>query len=151
MSHRFLEQRINVKFCVKLVNNARNTCAMFSNAYGKRSLEKSSVFEWHRRFAYPDHKCSLVSSIIKDIVYFGSISQGQTVNQAYYKAILKRLCEAVGRTKPEIWPSDWILHHDNAPTHKALSIKQFLTPKSITEMGHTLCSLGLAPNGCFQK
>jgi hypothetical protein len=36
--------------------------------------------------------------------------------------------------RPELWPSDWILHHDNAPAHKALSVKQFLAHKSNTEM-----------------
>jgi len=24
-------------------------------------------------------------------------------------------CEAVLRKRPELWPNDWILHHDNAP------------------------------------
>jgi len=47
--------------------------------------------------------------------------------------------------KPELWPNDWILHHDNAPAHKALSVKQFLAQKSITEMEHSFCSPGLIP------
>jgi len=34
---------------------------------------------------------------------------------------------------PELWPNDWILHHDNAPAHKALFVKQFLAQKSITK------------------
>jgi hypothetical protein len=47
----------------------------------------------------------------------------------------------------ELWPSDWILHNDNAPAHKALSVKMFQAEKSITEMEHPLCSPDLAPNG----
>jgi hypothetical protein len=35
---------------------------------------------------------------------------------------------------PELSPSDLILHHDNASAHKVLSVEQFLTQKSITEM-----------------
>jgi len=35
---------------------------------------------------------------------------------------------------PELWSNDYILHHDNAPAHKALSVEQFLFQKSITEM-----------------
>jgi len=62
------------------------------------------------------------------------IPHGQTVNQAYYVEILEWLIEAVRRKMPELWPNDWILHHDKAPAHKALSVKQFLTKKSITEM-----------------
>jgi hypothetical protein len=42
----------------------------------------------------------------------------------------------VDRHMPELWPNDWILHHDNAPAHKALSVKQFLAQKLITEMKH---------------
>jgi histone-lysine N-methyltransferase SETMAR len=50
------------------------------------------------------------------------------------------------RKRPELWPNDWILHHNNAPAHKVLSVKQFLTQKSITEMQHPPYSPDLAPN-----
>jgi hypothetical protein len=43
---------------------------------------------------------------IKDIVHFEFIPQGQRVNQAYNAEILKRLCEAVHRKRPELWPND---------------------------------------------
>jgi hypothetical protein len=56
------------------------------------------------------------------------------VNQAYCMEILKRLRESVGRERPELWPIEWILHHDNAPAHKALSIKQFVAQKFTIEM-----------------
>jgi hypothetical protein len=68
------------------------------------------------------------------IVHFELIPQCQTVSQAYYVEILKRLGEAVHRKRPKLWPNDWILHHDNAPAHKTLSVKQFLAQKSVTEM-----------------
>jgi len=55
---------------------------------------------------------------------------------------LKWLWEAVHRERPELWPNNWILHNDNASAHKALSLKQFLAQKSITEMEHPLYSLG---------
>jgi hypothetical protein len=58
---------------------------------------------------------------IKGTVHFEFIPQGQTSGQAYYVKILKWLHEAVYRKRPELWPSDGILHHDNAPAHKALS------------------------------
>jgi hypothetical protein len=40
MSDRFLEQRINIKFCMKLGKNASDTCAMLSKAYGREAMEK---------------------------------------------------------------------------------------------------------------
>jgi hypothetical protein len=60
--------------------------------------------------------------------------------------ILKRLREAVHRKRPELWPNDWILHHDNDPAHKALSVKQFLPQISITKIKHSPYSPYLAPN-----
>jgi hypothetical protein len=50
MSDRFLEQRINIKFCVKLGKSANDTYGMFSEAYGGEAMKKSSVFEWQKLF-----------------------------------------------------------------------------------------------------
>jgi hypothetical protein len=50
MSVRFLEQRINIKFCVKLGKNASDTCAMLSEAYGGEAMKMPNVLEWHKRF-----------------------------------------------------------------------------------------------------
>jgi hypothetical protein len=58
----------------------------------------------------------------------------KTVDRAYYVEMLKQLRECVRGKRPEISPNDWVLHHDNATAHKALSFKQFLAQKSITEM-----------------
>jgi ABC-type sulfate transport system substrate-binding protein len=46
------------------------------------------------------------------------IPQGQTVIQAFYTEILKRLHETVLRKIHELWPNNWILHHDNASANK---------------------------------
>jgi hypothetical protein len=70
------------------------------------------------------------------------------INQAYYVEILKRLCEILRIKRPELWPNDWIFHRDNAPAHKALSVTQFLSQKSITEVEYIPFSSYLAPN-CF--
>jgi hypothetical protein len=37
-----------------------------------------------------------------------------------------QLCSEKGLN---LWPNDWILHHDIAPAHKALSVKQFSDQK----------------------
>jgi histone-lysine N-methyltransferase SETMAR len=86
---------------------------------------------------------------IKGTVHYEFIPKGQTVNQVYYVEILKRLREAVRRKGPELWPNDWILYCDNAPAHRALSVKKFMARTSITEMEHPPCSPDLAPNDFF--
>jgi hypothetical protein len=60
---------------------------------------------------------------------YAFIPQCQTINHAYYV----RMREALRRKERKLWPNDWILHHDNAPSRKALSLEQFLTQKSISE------------------
>ena len=40
---------------------------------------------------------------------------------------------------------DWVLHHDNAPAHTALSVREFLAKKNIPVLPHPLCSPHLAP------
>jgi hypothetical protein len=83
---------------------------------------------------------------IKSPVHFEFIPQDETVNQACYVEILKQLHRTVFRKRHELWPSNWILHCDNAAAHKALSVKQFLARNSITERGHPSFSPYLALN-----
>ena len=54
MSDKNLEQRINIKFCVKIGKSANETLALLTVAYGEHAMKKSSVFEWHRREGVQD-------------------------------------------------------------------------------------------------
>jgi len=83
---------------------------------------------------------------IKGIFHFEFIPQDQTVNQTHYVKILEWLHESVRRKSSELWPKDWILHHDNAPAHKALPVKQFLAQNSITCSRTSTLFPSFAPN-----
>jgi hypothetical protein len=50
VSDKILEQRINIKFCVKIGKCASETLAQLTVAYGEYAMKKWSVFDWHRRF-----------------------------------------------------------------------------------------------------
>ena len=50
MSDKNLEQRINIKFCVKIGKSASETLVLLTVAYSEYIMKKSSVFELHRRF-----------------------------------------------------------------------------------------------------
>ena len=74
----------------------------------------------------------------------------QTVNQVYYLEVLKRLREKVRRKRPELFASNsWILHHDNAHGHIALSLWEFLATKQITVLEHPAYLPDLAPSYFF--
>jgi hypothetical protein len=81
---------------------------------------------------------------IKGTVHFEFIPQGQSTKLIMWKHQGGYMMLCIKR--PELWPNDWILHHDNAPGHKVLSVKQCLAQKSITDMEHPTCSPTLAPN-----
>jgi len=56
----------------------------------------------------------------------------------------KQLRKRVQRVRTDI-ADDWLLHHDNAPAHSALSIREFLAKKNIPLLPHPPYSPGLAP------
>jgi hypothetical protein len=58
-----IEQRVCIKFCVKLCKSATNTLQMLQEAFGEYSLSRTAVFEWHSRFkagqvSLEDDECS---------------------------------------------------------------------------------------------
>jgi histone-lysine N-methyltransferase SETMAR len=55
MSDKNLEQRINIKFCVKIGNSASETLALLTVAHGEYTKQKLSVFEWQRRESVQDN------------------------------------------------------------------------------------------------
>jgi len=80
----------------------------------------------------------------KGIVHYEFIAQGQMVNQQCLE-VLTRLQESVQRKRPGLWPGKWILHHDNAPAHDALRVREFLAKNSTTKMDQPPYSPDLAP------
>jgi len=45
-----MEQRANIKFCVKLVKSGEETFEMIQRAYGNEAMSRATCFEWHVRF-----------------------------------------------------------------------------------------------------
>jgi transposase len=45
-----MEQRVNIKLCVKLGKTPTETYEMLQNVYGDEALSRSSIFGWFKRF-----------------------------------------------------------------------------------------------------
>ena len=45
-----VEQRVNVKFCVKLGKSATEMYDLLKKVYGDECLSRTQVFEWFKRF-----------------------------------------------------------------------------------------------------
>ena len=73
---------------------------------------------------------------------------GQTVNQTFYREVLEILGKRVARVRPGT-ERTWMLHHDNAPCHTAISINEFLAGKNIPVVLQPLYSPDLSPCDFF--
>jgi len=84
----------------------------------------------------------------RGIVHKEYVPPGQTVNHAFYKDVLERLRKRVQRVRTDV-ADDWVLHHDNAPAHTSLSIREFLAKKNIPALPDPPYSPDLAPCNFF--
>ena len=93
--------------------------------------------------------CSNIKSVFFDIrgnVHKEFVPPGQTVNGKFYCEVLRRMRENVRHKWPEMCKNgDWLLHHDNAPTHTLLFVREFLTKNNMTTVPHSAYSPDLAP------
>jgi histone-lysine N-methyltransferase SETMAR len=84
------------------------------------------------------------------LVHHEFLPQRETMNQTVYIAVLQRLRDPIRRKRPHKWSSGtWLLHHDNAPCHAALSVREFLAKHSILVVPHPPYSSDLAPCDFF--
>ena len=96
--------------------------------------------------------CSNIKSMliiffdIRGIVHKEFIPPGQTVNGNFYCKVLRQLRGNVRRKQPEMWENrDWLLHHDNAPAHTSLVVREFLTKNNMTTVPYPAYSPNLSP------
>ena len=87
---------------------------------------------------------------VHGIVHAEFLPQDQTINQHIYKNILQRLMRSLREKRRELWETrSWLLHHDNAPAHNALGIREFLAKNNIAVLEQPPYSPDLAPCDFF--
>nr|APL98288.1 putative DD34D transposase [Bactrocera tryoni] len=87
---------------------------------------------------------------IRGLVHHEFVPEGQTVNKEFYLAVLRRLRENIRRKRPELWKNNsWILHDDNAPSHRATIVTEFKAKNAMNTIDQPPYSPDLAPCDFF--
>jgi len=75
---------------------------------------------------------------------------GQTINKEFCMEVLRRLRELDRRKRPEKWrDGEWILNHDNAPSHTSHPVQLFLAKHGTAQLQQPPYSPDLAPCDFF--
>jgi len=111
MSYWYLQHPIKVKFCVKLRENASDTCAVLSEAHGEKvwKVKYFNGINGSNRIHISKSRMKIVLITFFEFngaVHFEFLPQGQTVIQVHYVEIMKRLCKAVSRRRSELRRND---------------------------------------------
>jgi len=87
---------------------------------------------------------------IDGLFHHAFLPTGQKVNKEFYKTVLQRLRDAVRRHRSEKSRSgNWILHHDNAAAHRAVTTNEFLAKHNIPSLQQPPYPSDLAPCDFF--
>ncbi|CAD7013870.1 unnamed protein product [Ceratitis capitata] len=71
----------------------------------------------------------------RGVVHHEFLPQGRTVNKEYYLQVMRSLREAIRQKRPDLWKNEnWLLHHDNAPAHTSLLVRDFLAKNNTLMM-----------------
>ncbi|UYV78911.1 hypothetical protein LAZ67_17000241 [Cordylochernes scorpioides] len=84
------------------------------------------------------------------VVHHEFLPQGRTVNKEYYLQVMRNLREAIGQKRPDLWKNkNWLLHHNNAPAHTSLLVRDRLAKNNTLMMPQPPYSPDLAPCDFF--
>ena len=119
------------------------------NQAPEMSVEVSNVTEAEESKTVKIKSQSHVDHVLR-CVHSEFLLQGQMINQQVYKEILRLLLRSVCEKRRELRQDKlWLLHHDSAPAHNALNIRQFLAEKKIAILEQSSCLPDLAPCDFF--
>ncbi|UYV73875.1 hypothetical protein LAZ67_11001236 [Cordylochernes scorpioides] len=129
--------------------------------YGYDVETKAQSSQWKLPHEPRPKKARQVRSIVKvlltvffdcrGVVHHEFLPQGRTVNKEYYLQVMRNLREAIRQKRPDLWKNkNWLLHHDNAPAHTSLLVRDFLAKNNTLMMPQPPYSPDLAPSAGAQ-
>ncbi|UYV78701.1 SLIT2 [Cordylochernes scorpioides] len=82
----------------------------------------------------------------RGVVHHEFFPQGRTVNKEYYLQVMRNLREEIRLKRPDLWKNkNWLLHHDNAPAHTSLLVRDLLAKNNTLMMPQPPYSPDLPP------
>lgn len=164
----FTQKQCRVEVAQDLLNECNNDPMLLKHiitgdetwVYGYDVETKTQSSQWKLPTEPRPKKARQVRSNVKvlltvffdynGIVYHEFLPQGQTVTKEYYLSVLRRLREAIRRKRPELWrDNSWKLHHDNAPAHSSLLVREFLSNTNTVVVPQAPYSPDMAPCDYF--
>ncbi|UYV79906.1 hypothetical protein LAZ67_18001018 [Cordylochernes scorpioides] len=84
------------------------------------------------------------------VVHHEFLPHGRTVNKEYYLQVMRNLREVIRQKRLDLWKNKkWLLHHDNAPAHTSLLVRDLLAKNNTLMMPQPPYSPDLAPCDFF--
>lgn len=157
----FLEKQRRVEVCETMLSDYQNEMKRIITgdetwvyAYDPETTDQSSEYRAKsearpKRSRQSRSKIKVMLTIFFDyrgVVHYEFLPPGQTVNKEYYLSVMRRLREAIRLKRPNLWKDkNWFLHHDNAPSHTALVLRDFFIKNSMHIVPQPPYSPDLAP------
>ncbi|UYV61783.1 hypothetical protein LAZ67_1006524 [Cordylochernes scorpioides] len=128
--------------------------------YGYDVETKAQSFQWKLPHEPRPKKARQVRSNVevlltvffdcRGVVHHEFLPQGRKVNKEYYLQVMRNLREAIRQKRPDLWKNkNWLLHHDNAPAHTSLLVRDLLAKNNTLMMPQPPYSPDLAPCDFF--
>ena len=157
----FLEKQRRVEVCETMLSDYQDQMERMITgdetwiyAYDPETTDQSSEYRAKgearpKRSRQSRSKIKVMLTVFFDyhgLVHHEFLPPGQTVNKAYYLGVMRRLREAIRKKRPDLWKENtWFLHHDNAPSHTALILRDFFAKNSTHIVPQPAYSPDLAP------
>ncbi|UYV77291.1 hypothetical protein LAZ67_15000367 [Cordylochernes scorpioides] len=141
-------------FLKTIITGDETWCFLFDPQTKEQSLEWHTPSSPRKKKVRLDKSKGKVRLVVffdyQGLVYYEFIKEGVTINKQAFKEILVRLRDAIRRKINQLFKSkQWEFLHDNAPTHRAIIVQDYLTKHSVSVLPHPPYSPDIAPCDFF--
>ncbi|UYV80608.1 hypothetical protein LAZ67_19000948 [Cordylochernes scorpioides] len=117
------------------VNDEERAGRLSTSITDEKINEVEKMILANRRITVREVAEDLNISIGSGVVYHEFLPQGRTVNKEYYLQVMRKLRETIRQKRPDLWKNkNWLLHHDNAPAHTSLLVRDLLAKNNTLMM-----------------